>query len=92
MGKITVRGYITVPPFQLEAVKEALIVHTELTREEEGCLSFDAVQRTDNPTIFDIYEEFVDDAAFSVHQARAKGSRWGEISGDVRREFEITRS
>lgn len=91
MEKITVKGCIIVPQAKLEAIKEALIEHTALTREETGCLVFDVTQRTDDPLVFDLYEEFVDDAAFSAHQARAKLTRWADISADVKRDFDVTR-
>lgn len=92
MGKITVQGYITVPSAQLDAIKEALAEHISLTREEEGCLIFEVVQRVDEPLVFDLYEEFIDDAAFAAHQARSKQTRWAEISADVTRDFDVTRA
>lgn len=91
MAKVTVKGSIIVPSSQVGAVKEALVEHTRLTREEEGCLVFNADQRHDDPEVFDIYEEFVDDAAFAAHQARSKDTRWARVSADVKRDFDVTR-
>ena len=91
MVKVTLKGTIVVPAEQLEAVKDALVEHIALTRAEEGCLVFDVSQSADNPLAFDVYEEFVDDAAFSAHQARAKGTHWVEVTSDAKRDFVLSR-
>ncbi|XQW88447.1 putative quinol monooxygenase [Aeromonas veronii] len=62
----------------MAAVKDELDNHIQLTRAESGCLIFEVTQDLLNPCRFDVYEEFVDEAAFQVHQARVKSSRWGK--------------
>lgn len=91
MGKVTLQGCITVPETQLEAVKEALVEHIKLTKEEGGCLVFNVTQREGDPLVFDVYEEFVSDEAFAGHQARVQGSAWAEATAEVERDYEITR-
>lgn len=91
MAKVTLQGCITVPAEQLDAVKDVLIEHIKLTREEDGCIVFNVAQRWDAPLIFDVYEEYVSDEAFSAHQARAKDSRWAEVTVDAKRDYEIIR-
>jgi quinol monooxygenase YgiN len=50
---------------------------------------------TEHPTEagrFDVYEEFVDRAAFDRHQERAAGSEWGTVSRNAQRFYEISES
>jgi len=75
----------------LEAVLAALGLHIRLTREEEGCLVFDVTQDSENPNRFDVYEEFVDEQAFTLHQQRVRESSWGAITSNVERHYQVTR-
>jgi quinol monooxygenase YgiN len=61
-----------------------------MSREEEGCLVFRVDQRSDEPSVFDVYEEFVDRASFDAHQARVKESSWGACTKGLVREYTIT--
>lgn len=88
--KIILKGHITVPASQLDLVRKALEAHIRLTREEEGCLVFNVDQREDEPLVFDVYEEFVNQEAFDIHQASVQQSNWGAASKDVLREYRIT--
>lgn len=90
MKKIILKGFIIVPPNDLAAVKNELDNHIQLTRAETGCLIFKVIQDPLNPCRFDVYEEFVDQAAFQAHQARVKSSRWGEITVNVERNYTVT--
>lgn len=87
--KIVLHGHIRVPNEDLDAVREALDEHIRLTRAEEGCLVFDVTAAADDPHRFDVFEKFVDRAAFERHQARIKGSRWGEVTANVERFYDI---
>jgi len=90
MSKVTVTGFIIVPEEVLSAVKDALIKHRNLTHDEPGCLVFDVTQNERNPNRFDVYEEFVNKAAFESHQQRVKNSYWGKVSASVERHYEIS--
>ncbi|MGL5470781.1 MAG: putative quinol monooxygenase [Shewanella sp.] len=90
MYKIILNGFIIVLPNDLAAVKDELDNHIYLTRAETGCLTFKVTQDPVNPCRFDVYEEFVDDAAFQAHQARVKSSRWGKITVNVERHYTVT--
>ncbi len=90
MYKVILKGFIIVPPNDLAAVKGELDNHICLTRAETGCLIFEVTQDSLNPCRFDVYEEFVDQAAFQAHQARVKSSRWGEITVNVERCYTVT--
>ena len=42
------------------------------------------------PSVFDVYEEFVDRAPFDAHQARVKESSWGACTKGLVQEYTIT--
>ncbi|WP_421187965.1 putative quinol monooxygenase [Aeromonas enteropelogenes] len=90
MSKVTLKGFIIVPPSDLAQVKDELARHIQLTRAEPGCLVFEVIQDSANPCRFDVYEEFVDNIAFQAHQARVKSSYWGEITANVERHYTVT--
>ena len=87
--RVTLKGFIEVPADDLDSVREHLDTHVQLTRAEPGCVTFNVDQRNDNERIFDVYEEFVDSAAFTSHQERVKASSWGGITENVARHYEV---
>ena len=89
-GKVVLEGHIKVPSAQLEFVKIELEEHIKRTRQEEGCLVVQIQRRSNDPTVFDVYEEFIDKTAFEYHQSRVKNSRWGEFTKDVERQYTVT--
>lgn len=89
MKKIIIKGFIIVPTVDLLAVKKALISHKELTRNEPGCLMFNITQSEINLNRFDVYEEFINKAAFEQHQTRIKNSTWGKVAANVQMHYEI---
>ncbi|KFZ38757.1 antibiotic biosynthesis monooxygenase [Shewanella mangrovi] len=89
MPKIVLSGFILVPEEELENIKQALQIHTDLTRAEAGCLRFDVTQNTQQPLRFDVYEEFADKASFDRHQQRVKTSVWGQVTVNVTRHYQI---
>ena len=90
MSKVILQGYILVPDKDLEIVKRELPIHINLTNKELGCLVFDVTNDINNPNKFNVYEEFVDQAAFEHHQNRVKHSNWGKITNQVTRHYQIT--
>ena len=89
MSKVTLKGFIIVPEKDLSLIQEELINHKNLTHSEPGCLVFEVTQSEINPNRFDVYEEFVNKAAFDSHQKRVKNSYWGEVTVNVERHYEI---
>ncbi|WP_417226242.1 putative quinol monooxygenase [Amphritea sp.] len=89
MSKVILQGFIIVPEEDLAALKQALPEHAELTRDEPGCLLFEVEPHASDPYRFDVYEEFVSQAAFDLHQQRVKQSRWGAVSAHAIRHYEI---
>nr|WP_319552276.1 antibiotic biosynthesis monooxygenase [uncultured Vibrio sp.] len=89
MSKVILKGYILVPESKLQVVKKELENHTRLTLLEAGCITFRVIQSAENSLRFDVYEEFVDEAAFEAHQVRVKESHWGKVTKNVERHYEI---
>ena len=89
MSRVILQGYIVVPESELPVIKAELAIHCELTKQEAGCLVFDVSPCPDSPNIFKVYEEFVDQQAFDLHQTRVKTSEWGKISVNVQRHYKI---
>ncbi|MBU3006160.1 putative quinol monooxygenase [Paraglaciecola arctica] len=89
MTKIVLTGHINVAAGQIDLIKSALPKHIALTLQEPGCLAFRVTQREHQPSIFEVYEEFVDKQAFEAHQKRVSSSSWGVISKDVERHYVV---
>jgi len=90
LSKITLQGHIIVADADLEVVKSELSLHTRLTKQETGCLLFSVTVDKNNPNKFDVYEEFVNQAAFDIHQSRVKSSNWGKVTRKVQRHYQIS--
>lgn len=90
MTKIRLQGFILIPAADLELVKSELGIHKALTLKEAGCLTFKVTQDDMNPLKYSVYEEFVDQAAFDLHQARVKSSKWGQVTQNVERHYQIS--
>jgi len=85
------QGHIIVPDTDLETVTNALLIHTQLTKQETGCIIFSVTIDNNNPNKFNVYEEFVNQSAFDKHQTRVKASHWGAVTKDVQRHYQITK-
>lgn len=88
--RVSLQGYILVPPEDLTAVRQALPLHISLTRQEAGCILFEVTESHQQTGRFDVHEQFVDRPAFEAHQARVKNSDWGAISRHAERFYQIT--
>ena len=87
---IILTGFILVPDSDYQAIKNELVIHARLTLAESGCLNFNVTPDAENMSRFNVYEEFVDQAAFEHHQARVKSSKWGEITHHVERHYQVS--
>ncbi len=90
MSKVVLKGHIIVPDSDLLAVKNEIVTHKELTIQEDGCLMFEVTQDVENLNKFNVYEEFIDQNSFAVHQNRVRESTWGVITTNVERHYQIT--
>ncbi len=90
MSKIILEGYILVASSDLTAVKNELANHIQLTRQEEGCLIFEVSQDNKNTNRFNVYEEFVSQDAFKLHQQRLNSTEWGKISLKLEKHYKTS--
>ena len=90
MTLVTLCGHIKVPITALEAVRAELPNHIALTRSEPGCLRFEVEVDPTDPTVFHVNEEFSEPLSFTNHQERVRSSKWGAITANVERFYEIT--
>ena len=89
---VRLTGQLVCPsPEEAALVEEHLLRHTELTRAETGCLSFEVVP-THDPLIWRVTEHFTDRAAFDAHQTRASGSEWGLVTSGIKRDYMLSES
>lgn len=91
MSKVSLNGFIEVQESDLEAVISALPLHVKLTLDEVGCNIFEVIQRTNNPCVFDVYEEFIDKRTYDLHQSRIKGTEWASVTQNIVRHYEMTK-
>jgi len=89
VSKVILQGYIIVADIDLKTVTRELVMHTKLTRTEEGCLTFEVNVDAENPNKFNVYEEFINQNAFDKHQLRVKSSNWGVVTTQVERHYQI---
>ena len=90
LAKVILEGFIVVPDSDLEIVKRELVTHKSLTLKEAGCLTFTVTPDKNNRNKFSVYEEFINQTAFDNHQARVKSSKWGDVTKNVERNYQIS--
>lgn len=86
---VVLEGHIVVLDRDLPLVLKELPNHIKLTREEKGCLVFSVSQRSSEPNVFNVFEEFTDRRAFDEHQKRVRHSVWGEATANVERHYKV---
>lgn len=74
MAKVILKGFIIIPADNKQMILSALEKHIKLTRQEVGCIVFDIMADDVCQDKYWVYEEFVDKAAFELHQARVRSS------------------
>ena len=57
----------TIKEGELDAVLEALGPLTEASREEPGCLLYQAHRSPDDPNVIFLYEQYADEAGYQAH-------------------------
>lgn len=71
-------------------IERFLPKHIELSRDEPGCLRFEVTQ-SDDPLVWDVSEQFIDQSSFDSHQARVQSSEWGHVTAHMQRDYTIMR-
>ncbi|HEY4386348.1 MAG TPA: antibiotic biosynthesis monooxygenase family protein, partial [Ktedonobacteraceae bacterium] len=56
-------------PGKAEIVAEVIETMTPLSRQEPGCLYYQAQRSIDDPDLFFLYEQYTDPAAYEAHMA-----------------------
>ncbi|MDB5058927.1 MAG: antibiotic biosynthesis monooxygenase [Chloroflexi bacterium] len=54
---------------QEDTIAEVIRVMTPPSREEPGCLFYQAQRSQENPRVFFLYEQYVDQAGYEAHMA-----------------------
>ena len=70
-----------VKPGEEEKVKEILERMAPLSRKEPGCLFYQAHRSQENPRVFFLYEQYVDEAGYQAHMATPHFERY--IKGEA---------
>jgi len=70
-----------VKPGEEEKVREVLGVMAPLSRKEPGCLFYQAHRSPDDPRVFFLYEQYVDEAGYQAHMATPHFERY--IKGEA---------
>jgi len=89
MPIVTLEGFIVVPYQDLALVEKELPNHIRLTRQEPGCIKFEISKDSQMMNRFHVYEEFKDQKSFELHQHRVQRSRWGHVSVNVVRHYQV---
>jgi len=69
-------------------VRDYLPRHIALTRAEPGCVAFD-VAPSATPWVWDVAEQFRDEASFRAHQQRVAASEWGTRTAGIERRYTV---
>ena len=70
-----------VKPGEEEKVKEILETMAPLSRKEPGCVFYQAHRSQENPRVFFLYEQYVDEAGYQEHMATPHFERY--IKGEA---------
>jgi quinol monooxygenase YgiN len=70
-----------VKPGEEEKVREVLETMAPLSRKEPGCIFYQAHRSPDDPRVFFLYEQYVDEAGYQAHMATPHFERW--IKGEA---------
>ena len=61
---------------QEDKIAEVIRAMTPLSREEPGCLFYQAHRSAENPHVFFLYEQYVDQAGYEAHMATPHFERY----------------
>ena len=89
---LRVVAHITAKPETIDATRELLLSLIEPTRAEEGCVVYELLQNTSDPTDFTFVEEWSSDEALDSHLATdhlkmvgVRGASLFAVPPDIRR-------
>jgi len=70
---------------EAEGVQAALEAMTPLTRQEPGCVGYQAHRSVEDPNVFFLYEQYADESGFAAHagtehfERYIKGEAWPRL-------------
>ena len=89
---IRVVAHITARPETVDETRELLLSLIDPTRAEDGCVTYELMQNTADPTDFTFVEEWTSDAALDEHletehlkRTAARGAELFAAPPDIRR-------
>jgi (4S)-4-hydroxy-5-phosphonooxypentane-2,3-dione isomerase len=77
-----ITGFRRVNPQYVDQYLKHIAEMAQISLSEPGCLRYDILQDNTDPTVFGLYECFVDEAAARAHQAAPAHNWWREVSRD----------
>lgn len=86
---VHLKGEMAVPADDWASVLAALPTRILNSRNESGCLVFNAVPVADS-LLLQVAETFTDQTAFDVHQARVRDSSWAKITARCQRHYQVS--
>lgn len=91
MHKVKLVGHLDVPEDRYTAVMAALPAHINLTRAEDGCISFEVTPCSTIEHRLIVNELFSNQITFDAHQKRTQASEWATITKDIDRHYTISK-
>jgi (4S)-4-hydroxy-5-phosphonooxypentane-2,3-dione isomerase len=64
-------------PDEIDEVARCVALLTPLSRAEPGMIQYQPHRDPEDPTVFYIYEQYVDEAAYTAHTDSEEFKRWG---------------
>jgi quinol monooxygenase YgiN len=64
-----VAAYWKAQPDKTDLIAQILAIMTPLSRQEPGCLYYQAQRSLEDPNVFFLYEQYTDQAAYEAHMA-----------------------
>ena len=74
---------LNVKPDKVDSFIELTTFNAKNSRKEPGNVRFDVLRGSDNPTLFGLYEVYMDENGFKAHQETPHYARWKAEIGDL---------
>jgi autoinducer 2-degrading protein len=81
-----VHVHLKVQPARLDEFIRVTIENATRSLEEPGCVRFDVIQETEDPTSFELIEIYRDPAAHLAHRETPHYNAWAAVAPDMLRE------
>jgi autoinducer 2-degrading protein len=85
-------GFHKIKTERLDTYLENIKLHSRNSAGEPGCVRYEVLQDTEDPTVFCLIEAFQDEPAFLAHRASDHYKWWMELSADWRDQSPLHRN